>query len=80
MDAITITVKPQGPLVVAGPATIVDPTGAEWSLPPDKVVALCRCGQSLRKPFCDASHNASGWSHPEGVDPATAPPAVERRG
>ena len=74
----TITVKQFGPLVLAGPATIVDPTGAEWELPEGSSVTLCRCGQSAKKPFCDTTHKTLGWDHPEAIDPATAPPAVRR--
>jgi CDGSH-type Zn-finger protein len=32
-------------------------------LPTDKpVVALCRCGQSARKPFCDGTHKTCGFA------------------
>jgi CDGSH-type Zn-finger protein len=43
--------------VVEGPVTIVDSQGNQFQVNPDKpAVALCRCGQSKNKPFCDGSH------------------------
>jgi len=64
---VTITAKPNGPLLVAGPITLVDPTGAAVATPPDRPVALCRCGASSMKPFCDGSHFRVSFS---ASDPA----------
>ena len=41
--------------------TVVDADGNPFALPDDGPIALCRCGQSQTKPFCDASHRASGF-------------------
>jgi CDGSH-type Zn-finger protein len=65
-----ITVKPDGPLVVALPIRLVTPDGREIPVPPRKdgspaqVVVLCRCGGSATKPFCDGSHKRNGFSAP----------------
>ena len=64
---VTITVKPGGPLIVAGPITLIDPTGAAVPTTPERPVALCRCGQSSMKPFCDGSHSRTGFV---AADPA----------
>lgn len=56
MDDVTITVRANGPYKVVGPARIVDPDGRELVPPEGKAIALCRCGHSQTKPFCDASH------------------------
>lgn len=61
MSATRIVAKPNGPLVVAGPAIVVDAAGTEHVVEDGKMVGLCRCGASQRKPFCDASHRAIGF-------------------
>jgi CDGSH-type Zn-finger protein len=58
---VTITVRENGPYKVTGPVTIVDPEGREFALPPGTAVALCRCGHSSTKPFCDATHRRIGF-------------------
>ena len=63
MERVEIRVRDDGPYKVTGPVRIVDAEGNEL-LPddPDRPIVLCRCGQSHRKPFCDAAHRASGFS------------------
>jgi CDGSH iron-sulfur domain-containing protein 3 len=58
----TITIRDNGPLLVQGPLTVVDAAGNQFKLPENKpAVALCRCGQSNSKPFCDGSHKACNF-------------------
>lgn len=55
---VTITAYADGPLIVRGPAVFLDDDG----VPLDagrRTVALCRCGRSAVKPFCDGSHVAT---------------------
>ena len=53
--AESIVVCPDGPLLVRGDFEIVTPTGQ--SVPRQRqTVALCRCGASAIKPYCDGSH------------------------
>lgn len=62
----TITVRDNGPLLVQGPITVVDAAGTQFKIPADKpAVALCRCGQSNNKPFCDGAHKAGGFDSVE---------------
>jgi CDGSH-type Zn-finger protein len=53
-DAV-ITPYPNGPLILRGRFRITDVDGAEID-PERDTVALCRCGRSALKPFCDGSH------------------------
>jgi CDGSH-type Zn-finger protein len=65
-EAVVIRCRENGPLVVQGPVVIVDHYGQRFALPEGKAnVALCRCGQSARRPFCDGSHRASGFQAAE---------------
>jgi CDGSH-type Zn-finger protein len=62
-DGATITPYRDGPLIVRGDFRLVDSDGAEID-PGRKTIALCRCGKSGIKPFCDGAHKRSGFSAP----------------
>lgn len=59
-DSPTITCKPDGPYLVNGLETLRDSRGEPIAATP--VMALCRCGGSARKPFCDGTHRKNGFS------------------
>ncbi|HEV8124625.1 MAG TPA: CDGSH iron-sulfur domain-containing protein [Gemmatimonadales bacterium] len=52
-----VTVNAHGPLRIEGDFTIVDPEGRPLDLKGRTSLALCRCGASRNKPFCDGTHN-----------------------
>ena len=56
---VAVQVTRDGPLFVRGAVQLVD--GNEALLGEDERVALCRCGLSKRKPFCDNSHRGAAW-------------------
>ncbi len=61
-EPLLIRCRENGPLLVQGPVKIVDHQGNEFIIPPGKdSVALCRCGQSKNRPFCDGSHRSCGF-------------------
>jgi CDGSH-type Zn-finger protein len=60
-EPVTIKVRDDGPLKVTGPVRLVDADGAEFALP-EGPFALCRCGHSQDKPFCDGSHRDHGFA------------------
>lgn len=64
----TVECKPNGPYLVRGLSDLRSSSGA--SLPTQPVVALCRCGGSANKPFCDGTHQRNGFS---GANLASAP-------
>ncbi|MBM4069766.1 MAG: CDGSH iron-sulfur domain-containing protein [Planctomycetes bacterium] len=67
MSDIVIRCRENGPLVVpAATLKIVDHLGNAFPLPAGKEnVALCRCGHSKVKPFCDGSHRAATFQASE---------------
>ena len=69
----TITPYRDGPLIVRGDFRLVDQDGAEID-PGRDTIALCRCGKSGIKPFCDGTHKRSGFSAPSA--PARPRPAA----
>lgn len=61
MDDITIKVADNGPLIVTGSISMLDGEGNEYALERSRV-ALCRCGRSSNKPFCDGTHAKIGFT------------------
>ena len=57
----TITPYRDGPLLVRGDFRLVDQDGVEID-PGRRTIALCRCGRSAIKPFCDGTHKRSGFT------------------
>lgn len=56
----TITPYPDGPLLIRGDVEVTDADGTP--LPRSRrTAALCRCGLSTIKPFCDGTHKAAGF-------------------
>lgn len=53
---VEIKVRDHGPYKVTGPVRLIDADGNAFDVPQDRPLALCRCGRSQTKPFCDASH------------------------
>ena len=71
-----IRLRENGPLVLQGAIQIVDHLGNELALPTGKeTIALCRCGQSKNKPFCDGSHKTCGFVAGTVAKPKEAQPA-----
>ena len=61
MSDVTIKISKNGPLLVSDRVRVVDQnTGEELKI--DKFpIALCRCGRSANKPFCDGEHSRCGF-------------------
>ena len=67
MDEATITPYRDGPLLVRGPFRLVDQDGDEIEV--DRgTVALCRCGKSRLRPFCDGSHKVVRFRAPSAAE------------
>lgn len=55
MADVTIKVMDKGPYVVSGTVEVLDAEGNRFET--KEQFALCRCGQSGHKPFCDGTHH-----------------------
>ena len=66
MAEVTIRIRDNGPLLVEGPVKLLDAEGKAYPLDSNKpTLALCRCGASGNRPFCDGAHNRCGFSAAE---------------
>ncbi len=73
-----ITPYRDGPLLVRGDFRVIDAAGLEID-PGRRTIALCRCGHSGRRPFCDGSHRAVGFRSPGGDERGDAAKAAAER-
>lgn len=69
MAEVVIEVRPNGPFLVKGPVKLVDAQGNEFDLGGKESFALCRCGHSQNKPFCDGAHKSCGFESAELASP-----------
>ena len=60
------TIK-NGPYIVTGEVELIDADGNKF--PAEKRMALCRCGASTEKPFCDGTHSKIGFKAAEKAVP-----------
>lgn len=75
---VTIRLRKNGPYVIESDDVVV----VDWEGKPYRVdrrpIALCRCGASTRKPFCDGTHSKIGFEAGEAaVGPEAADKAAE---
>jgi CDGSH iron-sulfur domain-containing protein 3 len=64
MPEVIIKARDSGPYLVRGSVTLTDADGNPYTLEGENI-ALCRCGASATKPFCDGSHKENGFHAPE---------------
>lgn len=81
-DVVIVPYK-DGPYLVRGPVVIRDQEGVGIESG-RRVVALCRCGKSRIRPFCDGTHRLAGFKAPSGpernVIPSGSPPSQNSDG
>ena len=68
MADITIRLLKNGPYIVQGPVELLDAGGNKIKVEKD-TIALCRCGASVNKPFCDGTHSKIGFQAAEAAVP-----------
>lgn len=59
-----ITALTNGPLIVEGQPQLIDQNGKAYAPKNPTKFALCRCGGSAKKPFCDGAHAKNGFQGP----------------
>jgi CDGSH-type Zn-finger protein len=64
MERTIIKVRESGPYLVRGGVVLTDVDGNEYIYEGD-AIALCRCGGSSTKPFCDGTHKENGFAATE---------------
>lgn len=62
-----ITPYRDGPYLIRGSFSVCDQDGNPIPLA-RRTIALCRCGNSRTRPFCDGTHRVSGFRAPSGRD------------
>jgi CDGSH-type Zn-finger protein len=68
---VKITVKRNGPYVVQGDnVEVIDWNGDAYQVL-NRPFALCRCGGSTNKPFCDGTHSKVGFQAAEAAIPGS---------
>ena len=70
MSDPTIQVLPKGPYLVAGKVNLVDASGNK--IEAGEKIALCRCGASSNRPFCDGTHSKVGFEAAAAAVPGSA--------
>ena len=77
-DDVIITPYRDGPLIVRGPFTLQDQDGNVIDAGRE-TVALCRCGKSRIRPFCDGTHKVIRFRAPSTLEDGRAQPAKGAR-
>ena len=67
MAYVKIETIKHGPYIVTGEVELIDADGNKF--PAEKRMALCRCGASTEKPFCDGTHSKIGFKAAEKAVP-----------
>jgi len=65
--AVKVTIRPNGPYLVEGDMEVIDVNGNKIDTTGQPRIALCRCGGSVKKPFCDGTHSKIGFQAAEAA-------------
>lgn len=75
-EEVVIRCRENGPFLVTGPIKVVDHLGNAFPVPAGKNIALCRCGHSGNRPFCDGSHRGCMFEAGELAPNPPPPPGT----
>jgi CDGSH-type Zn-finger protein len=68
-DEVIIVPYQDGPYLVRGPAVLRDQEGRSI-MTNRRVIALCRCGKSRTRPFCDGTHQTINFRAASSAEPS----------
>ncbi|HKP46942.1 MAG TPA: CDGSH iron-sulfur domain-containing protein [Pyrinomonadaceae bacterium] len=71
MADVSIRPSKNGPYIVEGAVDLYDTDGNRITVDKPRM-ALCRCGASSNKPFCDGTHSKIGFVASESINPESA--------
>jgi CDGSH-type Zn-finger protein len=71
-----ITIRNNGSVKVEGDFEVVDQDGKPFGLGGRTTIALCRCGHSASKPFCDGAHKTANFQ--SAIQAFDLPPAAPK--
>lgn len=66
-DPVVIVPYPDGPYLIRGPVELRDQNGTPVPVK-RATIALCRCGKSRIRPFCDGTHQLIKFRAPSGPE------------
>ena len=72
MAEVKISIRDNGPALIEGPVDIAWADGTPVETGGKNVIALCRCGASANKPFCDGQHSKIGFQAAREAVPESA--------
>ncbi len=64
---IKVTCRTNGPYLIEGQMDLYDAGGNQFKLNGRTKIALCRCGASRSKPFCDGAHSRIDFDSAEAA-------------
>ena len=64
MSDVTIRCRDNGPFLIEGSVSLVDADGKVFEAK-NPTIALCRCGASAKRPFCDGAHKTCEFKSAE---------------
>jgi len=76
----TIMVRPDGPLICTSESNVIVQDADGNVIQQDKELALCRCGQSANKPFCDGSHKHNDFEAEQTFSDEKAEQGIDTSG
>ena len=76
-EEVVITPYRDGPLLVRGPFKLTDQDGNVIEVG-RKTIALCRCGKSRTRPFCDGTHQLVRFRAPSAPESGREAGGAER--